>query len=124
MLVAVMACSPDAPEDMATVAEVLPGLPLPPAARVVARAGTSEALSITFQSEWSADSLAGYYRGVLSNGIWTLESDVTDATGAIVLYSTRDGPPIWVRITRTAGAPGSTVQISGGVKKDKPGTQG
>jgi len=119
-----MACSPDAPEDMATVAEVLPGLPLPPAARVVARAGTSEALSITFQSEWSADSLAGYYRGVLSNGIWTLESDVTDATGAIVLYSTRDGPPIWVRITRTAGAPGSTVQISGGVKKDKPGTQG
>jgi len=107
------------------VAEVLPGLPLPPAARVVARAGTPEALQITFQSALPADSLADYYRSVLTRGEWTLESDATDGTGAIVLYATRDGPPIWVRVTRTVGAPGSTVQVNGAVKKEqgKPGAK-
>ncbi len=124
-LVTLAACSPDSSKEIATVAEVLPGLPLPPAARVVARAGTPEALQITFQSMMPADSLTDYYRGILSTGPWTLQSDMQDAEGAAVLYATREGPPIWVRITRTVGAPGSTVQVNGAVKKEqgKPGAK-
>jgi len=124
-LLALAACRPDSQKEIATVAEVLPGLPLPPAARVVSRAGTPEALQITFQSLIPADSLTDYYRGILSRGEWTLQSDMTDAQGAAVLYATREGPPIWVRITRTVGAPGSTVQVNGAVKKEqgKPGAK-
>lgn len=123
IVLAAAACSPDSSKKMATVGEALPGLPLPPAARVVARAGTPEALQITFQSMMPVDSITDYYRGVLSRGEWTLESDVVDAQGANVLYASREGPPIWVRITRTVGAPGSTVQVNGAVPKAKPGAK-
>jgi hypothetical protein len=109
------ACSRDTTGKIATVGEALPGLPLPPDSRVVSRAGTPNSLQITFQSAWPADSAASYYRMVLSQGGWTLQSDVVDATGAAVLYATREGPPIWIRITRTDGAPGSMIQINGAV---------
>lgn len=109
------ACSRDTTAKIATVGEALPGLPLPPNARFVSRAGTPNALQITFQSAWPADSAASYYRMVLSNNGWTLQSDVVDAAGAAVLYATREGPPIWIRITRTDGAPGSMIQINGAV---------
>ena len=114
------ACSGDANKKIASVGEALPGLPLPPEARVVSRAGTAQALQITFQSTWPQDSLTSYYRMVLSNGEWTLQSDVTDAEGASVLYATREGPPIWIRIFRTPGAPGSTAVIAGAVVAPKP----
>jgi len=110
---ALVACSPDAPKQIATVGEALPGLPLPPEARVVARGGSPDALQITFQSGWSADSLINLYRAVLSNAPWELQNDVLDSEGARVLYATRQGPPIWVRIKGNVGAPGSTIQIMG-----------
>jgi hypothetical protein len=115
IVLALAACSRDTTGKIATVRDALPGLPLPPNARVVSRAGTANSLQITFQSAWPVDSAASYYRMVLSNGGWTLQSDVVDASGAAVLYATREGPPIWIRITRTDGAPGSMIQINGAV---------
>lgn len=109
------ACSPDPKKDMATVGQALPGLPLPPDARVVGRAGSADALQITFQTTWSPDSLADYYRLVFSRQPWTLQSDVTDQEGALVLYATREGPPIWLRITSVPGAPGAMLQMNGAV---------
>jgi hypothetical protein len=58
----------------------------------------------------------------LSKGGWTLESDTPDAGGAAALYALKDGHPIWVRITRAPGAPGSIIQISGAVVEPKPDT--
>ena len=115
IVLALSACSRGDSKQIAKVHDALPGLPLPPEARVVSRAGTPEALQITFQSRWAVDSITDYYRIILSSGAWTLQSDVVDATGAAVLYATRDGPPIWVRITRASGASGSIVQVNGAV---------
>jgi len=120
VVLALAACRQDAPKPIATIREALPGLPLPPEAKVLFRAGTPEALQITFQSMWAPDSLTDFYRAVFSSGEWTLESDVVDAQGASVLYATREGPPIWVYITRNVGGPGSRIQISGAVVTPKP----
>ena len=120
LLLVLAACGTDAAKKTASVGEALPGLPLPPEARVMSRSGTPQALQITFQSLWAADSIAWYYRQILSTGEWTLQSDVMDATGAAVLYATRDGPPIWVRVWPTVGAPGSTLTITGAAVPAKP----
>ena len=120
VLLILAACGTDAQKKTASVGEALPGLPLPPEARVVSRSGTPQALQLTFQSLWPADSITWYYRQILSNGVWTLQSDVVDATGAAVLYATRDGPPIWVRVKPTVGAPGSTLTITGAAVPAKP----
>lgn len=115
-LVAVVGCREDAPKP-ATVAQALPGLPLPPAAEVLSRSGNPEALQITFRSALPAEKLVDFYRSVLSTGPWDLVSDEQDAEGARVLYAEREGPPIWVRIYKATGAEGSIVEISGAVPK-------
>lgn len=115
------ACSPDPKKDIASVGQALPGLPLPPAARVVGRSGSTNALQINFQSLWSPDSLTEFYRQILSRPPWTLQSDVTDQEGAQVLYATREGPPIWLRITPVPGAPGAFLQMNGAVVPTPPG---
>jgi hypothetical protein len=115
-LVSVAGCREDAPK-AASVAQALPGLPLPPAAEVLSRSGNPEALQITFRSAISTERLVEFYRSVLSTGAWDLVSDERDTEGARVLYAERDGPPIWVRIYKATGAEGSIVEISGAVPK-------
>jgi len=118
-LVTVAGCRNDA-DKPATVAQALPGIPLPPAAEVLSRSGTAEALQLTFRSVLPPERLIDYYRSVFSRGEWDLVSDETDAEGARVLYVERDGPPMWVRIYRAAGAEGTIVEISGAVPKAAP----
>ena len=80
------------------LSEVMPNLPLPPLASVVSREGGVEALAITFRSSLIPDSMAAYYRNVLTAGVWTLVSDTRDAGGVISMYAERKGPSLWVRI--------------------------
>ncbi len=115
-LVSVAGCRQDAPKP-ASVAQALPGLPLPPAAEVLSRSGNPEVLQITFRSALPTENLVEFYRSVLSTGAWDLVSDERDTEGARVLYAERDGPPIWVRIYKATGAEGSIVEISGAVPK-------
>jgi hypothetical protein len=118
-LMAAAGCREDAPKP-ASVAQALPGLPLPPAAEVLSRSGNPEALQITFRSAMPTENMVEFYRRVLSTGPWDLVSDERDVEGARVLYAERDGPPIWVRIYKATGAEGSIVEISGAVPKAKP----
>jgi len=120
---ALAACTSDSNKKIATVGEALPGLPLPPEARVVARSGASDALQITFESLWPPDSLTGYYRAILSRPPWELQSDVVDAEGASVLYATRKGPPIWVRIMGATGTGRSTIQMIGAALPPEPASK-
>lgn len=99
--------------DQARMADALPVLLVPPASRVVGRSGSEDALQIIFRSQWDEERLAGYYRGLLSREPWDLVSDAQDREGATVLYAERDGPPLWIRIDKAAGATGSLVEISG-----------
>ena len=64
--------------------------------------------------------MLGYYRAVLSTGGWSLESDTPDASGAAALYAVNNGHPLWVRIRRNPGAPGSIVEVSGAVVETTP----
>lgn len=116
-LLALPACEGDKAEKTATVGQALPGIPLPPAAEVLSRSGTAEALQITFRSVLPPANLIDYYRSTFSKGDWDLVSDETDAEGARVLYAERDGPPMWVRIYPASGGEGTIIEISGAVPK-------
>lgn len=99
------------------VSQTMPDLPLPPLAKVVERSGGDDALQITFWSAMSPDSLAGYYRSILSSGDWNLVSDNTMRDGVIALYAERNGPPLWVTIRRDSAQGGSRLTLSGAVIK-------
>jgi hypothetical protein len=95
----------------------MPDLPLPPLATVVSRAGSEDALQITFRSTLPPDSMAAYYRGVLTRGVWSLVGDTRTADGSIALYAERDGPPLWVTIRKDSTSAGSILSIGGAVVK-------
>ena len=100
-----------------SVAEAMPNLPLPPAATVVARSGGADALQITFRSAYSPDSLAVYYRRVLTSGIWNLVNDDRASDGTVSLYAERNGPPLWVTIRKDPDSNGSLLTLGGAVMK-------
>ena len=107
------ACSGEQKVDMPELGEVMPVVPLPPSSRFVGRVGSDEALQFTFLSGLNQEDMAAHYRRTFTEAPWTFISDANSPDGAIVLYVENDGIPLWVRIVRTAGAPGSTVQLSG-----------
>jgi hypothetical protein len=94
---------------------VFPNLPLPPGARFVSRAGSADALQITFFSPSEAPAVTEYYRGVLSKGKWRLVSETKKPDGTVVLYAEKDGPPIWVSLWPTSDKAGTMVQLAGAV---------
>lgn len=100
-----------------SVADAMPNLPLPPAATVVARSGGEDALQITFRSSYPPDSLAVYYRHVLTTGIWNLVNDDRATDGTVSLYAERDGPPLWVTIKKDPDSNGSLLTLGGAVMK-------
>jgi len=112
------ACRPDPSHEVAGVSRAMPNLPLPPQAEVVSRAGSPNALQITFRSSVAPDAMLTYYRTILSRGGWSLESDTPDAAGASALYALNNGHPLWVRIRRNPGASGSIVEVAGAVVAD------
>ncbi len=107
------------------ISETMPNLPLPPLGQVLERSGGDDALQITFWSAMSPDSLAMYYRSVLSEGEWNLVSDTQMRDGEIALYAERKGPPLWVTIRSDSAKGGSRLTLSGAViKPDSAGQAG
>lgn len=115
MTLALAACRADTSRDMASTGAALPFLPFPPLAEVVSRAGTPDAVQITFRSKATPDQVLNYYRVLLPKGGWSLESDAEDAVGAMALYALKEGHPMWIRISQAPGMPGTVVEISGAV---------
>lgn len=97
----------------ASVFDVLPIIPTPPASQVIGREGGEDAVKIRFRSSMDADSVADYYRRVLAERPWRLVSDVKAADGTITLYAEQDGPPLWVSIRRASGSAGSFIDLAG-----------
>ena len=81
----------------------------------MSRAGTPEALQITFRSKSTPGEVLNYYRVILPSSGWSLESDAEDAVGAAALYALKDGHPMWIRISQAPGMPGTIVEVSGAV---------
>ena len=107
-------CRDKAPEPP-PLSEAIPNLPLPPLATVVSRAGSEDALQITFKTPLPPDSIVAYYRGVLSSGGWSLVGDTRTADGSIALYAEQDGPPLWVTIRKDSASSGTVLSIGGAV---------
>jgi hypothetical protein len=126
--VLLVACGRDAapPAETADAFKVFPNLPLPPGAKFVSRAGSSDALQITMFSPTEAKYVVEYYRDVLSKGRWRLVSDQKKPDGKVILYAEQDGPPIWISVWPTTDSAGTMVQLAGAVlAKDsvKAGTE-
>lgn len=101
------------------MSEAMPNLPLPPRAAVVSRSGSADAIEITFKSSYAPDSMAAYYRRVLTNGEWSLVNDNRAPDGTITLYAERNGPPLWVTIRKDPESNG-TIMTLGGAVTTKP----
>lgn len=114
------ACRGDTSREVVTASEALPFIPVPPESEMISSSGSSNALQVSFRSKQPPEEVARYYRLVLPRGGWTLENDAVDASGAIALYLTKETRPMWIRISRTAGAPGSTVEVNGAVVEGAP----
>jgi hypothetical protein len=119
-LLVLIGCRDKAPE-MAKLHEVLPNLPVPPAASVVSREGSAEALKITLMSHVKPAKVEAYYRETLSKNGWRLVSDTRDAEGAVVLLAHQDGPPLWVRIKGTSDSVATMVELAGAVRRSNAG---
>ena len=109
------ACRQDATQKIAATGDALPFLPFPPQAEVVSRAGSPNAVQITFQSKSTPPEVVNYYRAILAKSGWTLESDAEDVTGAYALYALKDTHPMWIRISQSPGMPGTVVEVTGAV---------
>ena len=126
--VLLLACGSDAapPAKSPDTFTVFPNLPLPPGAKFVSRAGSSDALQITMFSPNEATYVVEYYRDVLSKGRWRLVSDQKKPDGKVILYAEQDGPPIWISVWPVTDSAGTMVQLAGAVlAKDsvKSGTE-
>ncbi|MEP7324611.1 MAG: hypothetical protein ABI836_01570 [Gemmatimonadota bacterium] len=99
------------------ISEAMPNLPLPPAATVVNRSGGPDALQVTFKSAFTPDSMASYYRRVLTSGEWNLVNDDRGSDGTISLYAERNGPPLWVTIRQDPETNGSLLTLGGAVSR-------
>jgi len=111
----------------APISETLPDLLMPAKASLVERSATEDALSITLRTPMKLDAVADFYRDRLSTAPWKLEADSRDNQGAVALYATRQGPPMWVRIWPDTAYNATLVQLTGAslknLKVDGVGTQ-
>jgi hypothetical protein len=119
-LLALVGCRDKGPE-MAQVHDVFPTLPLPPAASVVSREGSPDALKLTLRSSAKPASVEAYYRQTFTKNGWRLVSDARDAEGAVVLLAQQNGPPLWVRIQSTKDSVGTMVELAGAVSNRPKG---
>lgn len=115
IVLALAACKDDAQHTIAATADALPYLPFPPRAEVVSRAGSRDAVQITFRSQSTPTEVLTYYHMTLPPSGWSIESDAEDAVGARALYALKDKHPMWIRISQTPGMPGTIVEVSGAV---------
>jgi hypothetical protein len=111
-----LACGSDAaPPKSPEVADVFPNLPLPPGAKFVSRAGSSDALQLTMFTPSQSTHVVEYYRDVLSKGRWRLVSNQKNPDGKVIMYAEQDGPPIWISVWPTTDSAGTMVQLAGAV---------
>jgi hypothetical protein len=117
-LAVAVGCDRPKPVKTPELSEALPDIFLPRRFSFVSRTGSEDALMLTVRTPETMDQVADYYRYLLTRDPWRIESDTKDAEGAIALYATRKGPPLWVRITRDTAFNATLVQLTGAVVKD------
>lgn len=108
---------PETPvETRLSPAQVLPNIAMPPGGQALASEGSSEAATLLISTPMAADSVAEYYRGVLSKPPYRLINESVNA-GITSFYVEQDGPPMWLTVEGLE-AGGTLVRMSGAIKAD------
>src|SRR5690606_7806045 len=107
-------CSGDSgqpePEPLSPL-QVLPNIPLPEDGQVVGTEGGVDAAVLVLSTPMPADSVAEFYRNMLSDAPYRLINE--DVTGNVTsFYVEQDGPPLWVTV-ESLEAGGSLIRLAG-----------
>jgi hypothetical protein len=107
---------PETPPAEATLspAQVLPNIAMPPGGEALGSEGGSEAATLLISTPMVADSVAEFYRGVLSKPPYRLINESVNA-GITSFYVEQDGPPMWITVEGLE-AGGTLVRMSGAIK--------
>lgn len=103
--------APVAEETPPSVTEVFPNLPLPPEGILLSTQGAGAAMQMVFSSITRGDTIADYYREVLSQPPYQLMNESTN-NGVVSFFVEQDGPSMWV-VVQGLEAGGSLVTIAG-----------
>ncbi len=112
--------APEVEEAPPSIAEVFPNLPLPPSGQLLSQEGAGQAMQMIFSSTQQGDSIADYYREVLSAPPYELMNESTN-NGVISFFVEQNGPSMWV-VVQGLEAGGSLVTLAGA--RARPGTAG
>jgi hypothetical protein len=101
--------------------QVLPNVALPAGGKVIGSAGGAEAASLLVSTPESADSVAEFYRDVLSRPPYRLINE--SVNGKVTsFYVEQDGPSLWVTVEGLE-AGGTLVRLAGAaVRADSTAT--
>jgi hypothetical protein len=94
-----------------SLVEVFPNLPLPPGGMLLSREGAGAAMQMTFSSPLLGDSIAEYYREVLSAPPYELMNESIN-NGVVSFFVEQNGPSMWV-VVQGLEAGGSLVTVAG-----------
>ncbi|HEY4099413.1 MAG TPA: hypothetical protein VGM20_00895 [Gemmatimonadales bacterium] len=107
----VVAACHKGPPKAPPLSSVLPYVPLPPQAQPLASQSGADATQIVAVSPIGPDSVAAYYRDVLSKDPFRLINERT-VQHTTVFYAEQNGPSIWITV-QPNGTDGSQVTIAG-----------
>jgi hypothetical protein len=99
-------------ETAVTPAQVLPNIPIPPGGEALGSEGGAEAAALLLSTPMQADSVADYYRDVLSKPPYRLINE--SKQGVITSFYVEQGSdtPMWVNV-EALEAGGTLVRITG-----------
>ncbi len=103
--------APEVEETPPTVTEVFPNLPLPPAGQLLSQEGAGAAMQMVFSSTEPGDSIADFYRDVLSRPPYELINESIN-NGVVSFFVEQNGPSMWV-VVQGLEAGGALVTLAG-----------
>jgi hypothetical protein len=93
------------------LSQVLPNIPLPPDPEPLVKETGTNAMRVLIVSRVAPDSVAAYYRNVLSADPFRLINERSSGR-TTSFYAEQDGPSIWITVSPN-GDQGSMVTIAG-----------
>jgi hypothetical protein len=118
-----LACGGDAPpppEPEVAVVQALPNIPLPPNGQPLASERGETAAQLLVSTPMHADSVAEFYRTLLSQPPYRLVNEAT-ANAVTSFFVEQDGPPLWVTVEGLP-AGGTLVRLAGAAVRETVAT--
>jgi len=115
VLLAAAGCHRPGEASRQTVAQSLQGILVYPRSQVVSMSSGDSAGQLVLSSPAAPDTVAKWFRGMLTTNHWALQSDARQPDGSILMYAERGRRPLWISIQETSGAPGTSYTVTGAI---------